>query len=154
MYKTGAIIGRFQVPSLHEGHKYLLSKAAAKCHKLIVLVGVGIKDKSNPLTFQMRKDMILSSYEGIIEEVYPLHDIPGEDERWSVQIDIILNYFEDVMLFGSRDCFIYHYLGKHPFTEITEIPKVSGTKIRANIGEINSHDFRAGVIYGNKIFTS
>lgn len=155
MRKTvGVIVGRFQVPALHDGHQYLLNHVLAKADMLVVLLGVSPVDgytAENPLTFAQR-EMILRSYVHPVT-VFPLPD-RRTNEEWSQHINTLLgttfpsiNY--DVTLYGGRDSFIDSYSG--PFhVERVVIPAhitASGTDARAAIKEENSPEFFAGQIY-------
>jgi len=52
---TGVIVGRFQVPELHKGHRDLIDAALSTCSKVIVFVGRHrnplILTQNNPLDY-------------------------------------------------------------------------------------------------------
>lgn len=146
------VIGRFQVPELHEGHKYLIEKARLSSSKLLILVGVncGWTSKSNPMDFETRGAMLRSQYP--TATVLALKD-RSSDEAWSQDIDgIVEKNFPGykTTLFGSRDSFLPHYLGRHSKNYVC--PKSgtkSGTELRLQVSGavLDSIDFRTGVIY-------
>lgn len=146
----GVIVARFQVPFLHEGHRYIIDYVLERHETVLVVLGVSyaMTDR-NPLSFEMRKGMLESCYPGKLT-IVPSDSLPSSYEERSRKIDeIIKGTFPDcnAVVYGSRDSFIHTYKG---FFEKREVPTVfsgSATEIRQNIGIINSSDFRSGVIY-------
>ncbi len=153
METVGVVIGRFQVPVLHEGHRYLIDEASdVGKREIVVFIGVHPIPNSleHPLDFRMRADMILSKYPKAI--VLPLFDSPSDD-KWSEQIDQTLRQvlpYRKFMLYGGRDSFIPHYKGVYPTVELEKFQGDSGTEIRNSITTVNSEDFRKGLIYAAK----
>ena len=148
----GVVIGRFQVPFLHEGHRNLLEIVDHNSKNMIVLIGVSPckSTERNPLNFECRRDMIQNCFPKAI--ISPINDVPT-DEEWSENLDRKITEIVgdgSVILYGSRDSFIPYYYGKFPTCEIETIYDISGTEIRESCRKImiNSYDFRAGVIYG------
>ena len=154
---VGVIIGRFQVPSLHKGHKALIRKVRAENNICIVLLGATPSLPSTtrqPLSFEVRKKMF--DKEGLF--VYKIMDNPT-DEGWSEQVDRTLecyfpntDYVEgarsyDFTLYGSRDSFISHYKGKHRVVEVAPVKSKSGTELRSAVAIEDSTAFRKGIIY-------
>ena len=134
---VGVIIGRFQVPELHEGHRDILDYVCERHDKVILFLGltdVGMSTTENPLDFQARRQMIRAEYPEI--EILYIKDM-WSDELWSRKLDgqikDLITPAQTVMLYGSRDSFISHYHGKHPATELEAEHKVSGKEIRAEI---------------------
>lgn len=149
--KTGVIVARMQSPYLTDGHRSLISFVASKCDAIVIVLGVSqaqFTDR-NPLTFQMRRAMILNSYPYMqIEKIY---DHPS-DEQWSKNLDDLIAKYESPTLFGSRDSFLSSYTGVFPIHRFEPIYDVSSSKIRKGIKEIFAIDFnkqmRIGLIYG------
>lgn len=152
--KVGVVVGRFQVPSLHEGHRYLIDHVNRISDKLLVIIGVSDSFSSghNPLDYNSRLKMIQGSYpDAVVEKVSD----QKSDEYWSLKLDsTIEQYFPEceVTLYGSRDSFISYYSGKFPCVEID--PKASapsGTFIRKTVlAEVpDSEEFRRGMIYSS-----
>ena len=56
----GVIVGRFQVPNIHDGHKALFDEVAARHERLIIFVGVHPfpATKSCPLDYATRAFML------------------------------------------------------------------------------------------------
>ncbi len=149
---VGVVIGRFQVPELHEGHRYIIDTANNNNQKLLILVGVtgGWTSSADPLDFETRKTMIAALYPDAL--ILPIHDC-SSNETWSENLDaIIKKHFSRYIatLYGSRDSFLPYYFGKNKkkFVE----PKgaaLSGTEIRARVVSTipDNKDFRTGAIY-------
>lgn len=134
---VGVIIGRFQVPELHDGHCDILDYVCERHDKVILFLGltdVGMSTTENPLDFQARRQMIRAEYPEI--EILYIKDM-WSDELWSRKLDgqikDLITPNQTVMLYGSRDSFIEHYQGTHPTTELEAEHKVSGKEIRAEI---------------------
>jgi hypothetical protein len=75
--ETGIIIARFQVPELHVAHRYLIDKVMiAHGNNVAIFLGVSAYafSKKDPLTFEMRRDMVLEHYPYAI--VKPIADKP------------------------------------------------------------------------------
>jgi bifunctional NMN adenylyltransferase/nudix hydrolase len=150
----GAIVGRYQTPYLHEGHKSIINKIVEKHENLIVFLGVfdGQPNDDNPMDFATRRVMILESYPEAI--VLPLPD-KKSDEVWSSLLDEKIKEVigrNSCILYGGRDSFIPYYTTKTYEVNELESPNVliSATTIREEVirKARNSVDFRTGVIYG------
>lgn len=151
--KTGVIVGRFQVPYLHDGHRHLIDHVWKECDKLVFILGTSTSiDERNPLDFHIRADM-LKEYMNYQDEVY-IYDLQDResDKEWSDYLDRLLDSLEGgIFLYGSRDCFKDHYHGKYEVIDVPELEGHSGTKMRDEISyysSTSSEDFRAGIIYG------
>lgn len=149
---VAVIVGRFQTPVLHEGHKDLISRVKAAHKQVVIFVGVSQNKRSrrNPLDFEARRLMILQEFAGI--HVQPLSDTK-DDNTWSNQLDAKIRElfpFASVRLYGGRDSFLAHYRGSLPATEIESTIYTSATRLRDEAGHSlkGSPDWRAGVIYG------
>jgi bifunctional NMN adenylyltransferase/nudix hydrolase len=155
----GVIIGRFQVPYLHAGHKHLLSYVMSRNSHVLLLIGDSpVRDIRNPLDFETRVKMF-SRYQRNPTQTFRidrLEDRPGNDVRWSNEVDFIINVNKlygirilDVTIYGSRDSFIPHYKGHFKVEEVpADSTAPSGTELRAAC-HLPSHtsEFRRGVIY-------
>jgi len=135
MIKTGIIIGRFQVPYLHKGHKYLINTALKECEKVVFLLGVNKEDGKNlekyPYKIGERLANIRKEYDFSPKiDYFPLYDY-NNDLLWSKQVDSICSRFTNPILYHSRDSFKKSYITrKYPLREVLEIKGYSGTKIR------------------------
>lgn len=149
---VGVLIGRFQVPELHAGHRELIDSVCAKHKKVLILVcsTPDVKlSRRNPLDYYTRMLMIREEYPSVA--ILPLYDHPS-DEEWSKTVDRRINEtFGHVTaaLYGSRDAFIPYYSGKHPTVELAASVQLTGTQIRKEVSEEirQHHEFRRGVIY-------
>lgn len=152
-YDVGVLVGRFQVPELHEGHTELLDHVCANHGKVIVVLGVTPLHNTlqNPLDVGARKQMLLTAFPNI--DVLYITDRP-DDGDWSRALDKLVGEnvtpAQSVVLYGSRDSFMPHYVGKLPVIEMEASRFLSGTAIRKQIAASatrNSPDFRAGVVW-------
>lgn len=148
----GVIIGRFQTPFPHLGHKYILNAVAERHEQVLVLIGVhqSQPSKRNPLNYAVREAMLLGYNPNLI--TLPINDV-GSNEVWSQRVDQIIAGlgYDSAVLYGSRDAgFVGAYSGRFA-VEILPSPSdnVSATALREAYGQkvIDSQDFRAGMIY-------
>lgn len=150
---VAAIVGRWQVDDLHEGHKTLINEVRSQHRKVLIFVGVPdiLGCVENPLDYPTRAAMILQHYPDVV--VLPLRD-QHSDEDWSRLLDSLIRTaapIGEVTLYGGRDSFIRHYTGKFKTIELDALRHPNGTEIREEVGrEVRaSSDFRAGVIYAS-----
>jgi len=148
----GVIVGRFQVPTLHDGHIELIDFVKSRHDKVLILMGSTpgiLVTRHDPLDYHTRMLMIKEAYPDI--NVLPLHDMPS-DKDWSRVVDTKINETFSIgtpLLYGSRDGFIPHYKGKHQTVELSNKIRISGTKVRKECSnDVRlSEEFRRGVIY-------
>ncbi len=151
---VGVVIGRFQVANLHAGHLDLINQAIKANDKVLVFLGVPARiSQRNPMDFETRERMVRSSFPDDTLVILPLADQPT-DAVWSKALDAAIKmvhpYDPNVTLYGGRDSFLSHYLGKHDMHHIDQVElNVSGTAEREAIGRkvLQSPNFRAGVVY-------
>ena len=155
---VGVIIGRFQVEALHGGHRELFDHVLEQNHNLnVVILGktpLGVPTKRNPLDVDARMRMIHETYSGKFVIAW-IEDTPGDDREWSEKLDKIVGDLangRDVMLYGSRDSFVAHYLGKHPTSVYNQKVYCSATDVRKACGKNvhGSEEWRAGVIWATQ----
>ena len=152
--EIGVVIGRFQVPELHDAHKELLQKVLSIHKRVILFLGLAPDSckcsYNNPLDYATRKAMIEKVFPQI--EVLYIKDI-GNNELWSKELDRQISLHVgpglNVVLYGSRDSFITHYRGKYATEELIPTRYVSGKEIRKNVGVKSkaTQEFREGVIW-------
>lgn len=145
--EVGVVIGRFQTPWLHDGHRYLIDAALERHEQVLVLIGTrdGQPTKNDPLDYDTRRRMIEREYPGV--HINRISDAPGDDDKWSTDVDRIIGC--DAIIYGSRDSFIPSYTGRNECVEIPCRVEMSATALRAHITNENAHTvpFREGVIY-------
>lgn len=151
---VGVVVGRFQVPELHEGHLELFREVSFRHQRVIVFVGLSSNKnptRKHPLDFETRRLMLQASFPSFT--VLPLED-KRTDSEWSQELDRSIRAVTDwgeVILYGSRKSFIPHYKGAFPVQELTLANRgvANGTVIRAALTNTikQSFDFRAGIIY-------
>lgn len=147
----GVIVGRFQVPELHNGHLDLINGVMAQHKRVVILLGVSaaLVTRNNPLDFVTRKEMLLHHFPNI--SVLSIPDM-SSDKNWSAELDRRVREacpIGSVLLYGSRDSFIPSYSGHFSVKEIGPSMSISGTELRREVSrEIKaSADFRSGVIF-------
>lgn len=131
--RDGVVIGRFQVPFLHEGHKHLIDSAIRECGVVLIIIGVAKTiDENNPLNYGTRYEIIRDEYPDVFISAITDRE---SDEEWSIEVDKIAKRFQldNPHLYGSRKSFIDNYKGILPYVAVPEIPGVSGTKIREEL---------------------
>lgn len=153
-YSIGVIVARFQIHELHEGHHYVIKQVTQNHKKTIIFLGVPrfIGTKNNPLDFDTRKKMVQTHYPDSV--ILAIQD-QSENFRWANELDKRIREVYphgEVLMYGSRDSFIPHYLnggGKFQTKELEPLGTFAGTDVRKMISEEvkNSLDFRSGVIY-------
>ena len=149
---VGVIVGRFQVPELHDAHKDLIQTVVDNHPRVIIFLGLSpLKaTANNPLDFKMRKQMIQKEFPDV--DILFIKDVKGDD-YWSKsldgQINDIIGPMQSVTLYGSRDSFIKYYSGVYQTQELESDRIISGTEIRRQVSRAHqdSKDFRAGVIW-------
>lgn len=159
--RTIAIIGRFQIDSLHEGYKeFISSYYNPRTDHLLFLVGIGearLTDR-NPLPFELVASMLYQEYPDAF--VKKLKDNPS-DKIWSQGVDDVLDEFENPILLASRDSFVDHYYGEYPVMIVEAKGDYNSSARRAEIGSILSEyteskvsagtpAFRQGVIFASQ----
>ncbi len=133
---TGVIIGRFQVPRLHLGHIHLITTALQECDHVMILLGYQPQiDARNPFSLEDRRKVIQKIFPQV--EVRAVKDHPGDDIRWSSEVDETCQLLHNPILYHSRDSFKGHYVGKVPTKEVPEVPGYSGTQVRAERDAMN-----------------
>ncbi len=149
---VGVIVGRFQTPRLHRGHRYLLSHVGSLHQDTLVVLGFcsSLPTARNPLSFRLRQQMINGSFPNFL--IRPLRDHP-DDSSWCQQLDeLIEREFpgRQAILYGSRDSFLSVYRGKYQTCELPPIAADSATTKRTEAVNAlrNTADYRAGVIHG------
>ncbi len=150
--EVGVIVARLQVPELHKGHRFIFDYVLRLHRNVLVILGSSpIMTERNPLSFEMRRDMLEKTYPGKLT-IFASDASPASYEERSRQVDeIIREAFpkREAVIYGSRDSFIYTYSGGYLTQEVPTVFSGSATEVREGIGIIDSVDFRAGVIYAN-----
>ena len=148
---VGVIVGRFQVPKLHEAHIELIDRVVANHPKVIIFLGLAPLKGTlrNPLDFECRKMMIQEKYPDVI--ILYIKDV-RDDRVWDRTLDrqiadLVNN--QSVTLYGGRKGFISRYKGKYKTVELEAKSFVSGSEIRRQISKTvkNSELFRMGIIW-------
>lgn len=156
MPSLGVIVGRFQVPELHEAHLALIKYAVANFDDVLILIGKApTPSKSNPLPSNYVKNMILNSIGECGATIGTVEDRPTNEE-WSIALDErIMDLFpnHDPTLLGGRDSFIPRYTGINKTRQLGPewfgvAGASSGTEVRKRI---NSRDYESKAFYAGYI---
>lgn len=154
----GVVVGRFQIPELHDGHLHLLDTVAKKHRQMLILIGCSNNavDLKDPYSFEIRMLMLRRLYP--LAHILALYDstetaLEDSNREWSQRLDQAVKVVagrHDAVLYGSRDSFIPKYRGTYRCEEVLEIPNVSATKVRQLLSDepIDSFDYRVGVLHG------
>lgn len=149
---VGVVVGRFQVPELHEAHKQIINIAKLSHKNYIVFIAcTSVKGSDrDPLDFDTRAAMVRYQFPDAI--IKPIHDNPC-DKAWSKNLD-----GEIVSLFGKTPVTLYsgdkgfadNYHGRYKVKQFKEINFYRGTELREIQGKIvpTTKEGRCGVIYG------
>jgi bifunctional NMN adenylyltransferase/nudix hydrolase len=149
---VGVIVGRFQVPDLHEGHMDLINSVLERHDDIIIVLGLSaIKaTKNNPLDYNSRRKMILNEFPDA--NIIYIKDTRNDND-WSRKLDEIIKDNigpgSKVVAYGGRDSFIKHYNGFMETVEFQQQSIKSGTKTRkALVNKTgNTEEFRHGAIW-------
>lgn len=151
---VGVIVGRFQVPNLHESHILLIEKIRELHKKVIIFLGISpVCDQRNPMDVFTRQKMIAAMFPDVLVAYIQDHRY---DTEWSKELDHQIKGLagtSSVTLYGGRDSFLPRYSGiffKKSIEEIVpNLPPVSGSELRSIVAKesLGTEDFRKGVIY-------
>lgn len=134
MKKVGVIVGRFQVPELHAGHRYLTDTVIGLRDDVLIVIGLAETiSEHDPFSKEVRAKLFQKNYPKL--HIAEIADHPS-DEAWSKMLDqIIIDRFPDtdVTLYGSRDSFLSVYTGQFKTVYIPPILAPSGTNIRKKL---------------------
>jgi hypothetical protein len=161
MKRLAIIVGRFQTYSIEEHLGYndiLIKNSLELASSILFIIGSSqLIDIRNPLNFKTRKHMIEgyfidSDRIGNLSGVINIDDV-GNDENWSSILDsIIINHcdrfginLQDVILVGSRDSFLYSYMGAIDYHLIESSINFSSSNMRYDlVANFNNNDFYNG----------
>lgn len=149
---VGVIVARFQVPELHAGHRYLVGYVCERHQDVLIILGVAksYPTNRNPLSFEIREQMIRETFSGRDFTILPSLSSPASYDVRSIHIDsLIKENFPDrqAVIYGSRESFIHTYTGVFPVVEAPTVFPGSATEIRDSIAMRHTPDFRAGIIW-------
>jgi bifunctional NMN adenylyltransferase/nudix hydrolase len=152
-YDVGVIVGRFQVPDLHDAHKAIIQTVCDKHDKVIIFLGLSpIFNFNDPLDFEARKFMVQEAFPDVLI-AYIQNQM--EDEVWSAKLDEQINTLtgpnQSVVLYGGRDSFLDAYKGRYDSLELVQDHWVSGSELRSMVKNKvkQCQPFRHGVIWGS-----
>jgi bifunctional NMN adenylyltransferase/nudix hydrolase len=156
---VGIIVGRFQVPYLHEAHVDLIQTVSRKHKRVAIFLGIAPRaSRINPLPFEARAQMIREKFPDVI--LLPIADV-REDDYWVEDLEHQIGLLfptNTAVLYGSRESFtsVYknyyqfrHREQKYPVVDLKTEVNISGTKLRAEAANsvLANEAFRTGVIF-------
>lgn len=157
-HDVGVIVGRFQVEELHAGHVELLSWVRDNHAKVIIALGVPAVHgrRNNPLDYQTRA-MMLQAFDPKFV-IVPLED-SKYDAVWAARLDTLVHALllpcQTACLYGARDSFLSHYVGRYATQELVGDKALAGwsgsdqrEKLRLPVRACA--DWRAGVIWASQ----
>lgn len=151
---VGVVVGRFQVPQLHAGHRYLLNHVCGQHRDVLVVLGWGPArlTRRNPLDVAARRAMIQTLYPSVC--IVELAD-HRSDTEWSAALDAVIAYEfprRSAVLYGSRQSFCASYSGRHTCIQIPTHIQQSATSLRNSVQQpLASSAFRKGMIYASHL---
>ncbi len=154
---VGVVGGRFQEPDPreHPGHIATIEHALSRHKDVLILLGVyeeSPADDRNPLSYRSRRWAIKSAFPQRSLRFSPLPSHRKPYTYRSTQVDaIIKREFPgyDAVIYGSRDGIYGTYEGEFRKEFVPQVFDGSATQIRESIEEIDSVDFRKGVVWAN-----
>lgn len=155
--RIGVIVARFQIDDLHIGHTALIEHARVNNDIVIIVLGCSevYYNTKNPLTFEIRRDMVWMFSTVDKKNIVPLFD-HIDNNVWVSNLDSLIqskiSADDTVTLYGSRDSFISvykKYHGKFYTEHFEELKDISATSRRASIKNtvLNNSSFRTGIIH-------
>lgn len=147
---VGVAVMRVQVPALHEGHRQLIDHIRKYHEDVLIVLGSprGFPTHINPLSYEIRKAMVLAAYPDVsIDEI---KDHPISPTYWSQELDaLIASRFPQhtPVLYGSRNSFLERYHGIHQVRYVPPQSNISGTELRNTLKIPESEDARTALIY-------
>jgi cytidyltransferase-like protein len=144
-YKTGLIVGRFQV--FHLGHEQMIRKSIETCDKTLVFIGSSQESltQKNPFSYDFRKEIISEIFSDEITsgimKICPLQDIGvGNNGSWGNYVFSSakkeLGYYPDLLVSGKENRRVNWFEDEDIKISELYIPKsvdISATKIRESI---------------------
>jgi len=160
MKTLGVLIGRFQVPEMHEGHRYIIHRMLEQCDEVLVLFGSANRARSvkNPYTYQERKKSAMQYFPEI--HTAPLNDYLYNDSQWMADVAATIEAvrsqisydFEDsvkVLLYGHhKDGNDYlNWFPQYEYVNINSDIDISGTEVRNSIMHMLPETVQADMQY-------
>lgn len=141
--KLGVLIGRFQVPEMHEGHRFLVREMLEQCDEVLVLFGSANRAKSvkNPFSYPERAQAAKKLFPKIW--VAPLNDYLYNDSQWMADVAATIEALKvlvqqkhntkvEVVLYGhQKDGNDYlNWFPQFEYVNVNSEILISGTQIR------------------------
>ena len=160
MKKLGVLIGRFQVPQMHEGHRFIVRQMMEQCDQVLVLFGSANRTRSvkNPFTYRERREEALKLFPNIWTA--PLNDYLYNDSQWMADVAATIedarveacDQFEtavEVVLYGHhKDGNDYlKWFPQFEYVNINSDIDISGTEVRNSYAHLLPENVQADMKY-------
>lgn len=161
MKKLGVLIGRFQVPEMHEGHRFIVRQMLEQCDQVLVLFGSANRTRSvkNPFTYRERQQATLKLFPGILTA--PLNDYLYNDSQWMADVaatiedcrEGLCHEYEtgnvEVVLYGHhKDGNDYlKWFPQYQYVNINSDIDISGTEVRNSVMHMLPESVQADAQY-------
>ena len=158
--KLGVLIGRFQVPEMHEGHRFIVRQMLEQCDQVLILFGSANRTRSvkNPFTYGERRISARKLFPTILTA--PLNDYLYNDSQWMADVAATIETargqvsydFEkhvEVVLYGHhKDGNDYlKWFPQYEYVNINSDIDISGTEVRNSFMHLLPDNVQADARY-------
>lgn len=160
--KLGVLIGRFQVPEMHEGHRFIVKRMQEQCDEVLILFGSANRARSvkNPFTYKERTTAAHNLFPGVWTA--PLNDYLYNDSQWmadvaatialmQAEIKHVCRYDQElkIVLYGHhKDGNDYlKWFPQYEYVNINSDIDVSGTEVRNSFMHMLPENVQADAAY-------
>jgi len=158
--KLGVLIGRFQVPEMHEGHRYIVKRMQEQCDQVLVLFGSANRTRSvkNPFTYRERVTAGKNLFPNVI--MAPLNDYLYNDSQWMADVAATIEIIRtkvsynfqkpvEVVLYGHhKDGNDYlNWFPQYEYVNINSDIDISGTEVRNSFAHLLPDNVQADMRY-------
>lgn len=160
MKKLGVLIGRFQVPQMHEGHRFIIHRMLEQCDEVLILFGSANRTRSvkNPFTYRERQQATLQLFPTVLTA--PLNDYMYNDSQWMADVAATINQVVEnvcvdhqenfeVLLYGHhKDGNDYlNWFPQYEYVNINSDIDISGTEVRNSFMHLLPDNVQADAAY-------
>lgn len=160
MKKLGVLIGRFQVPQMHEGHRFIVRRMLEQCDEVLILFGSANRTRSvkNPFTYRERREATHRLFPSVITA--PLNDYLYNDSQWMADVAATIQgvlesvtsdhqeNFEVVLYGHHKDGNDYlKWFPQYDYVNINSDIDISGTEVRNSFMHLLPENVQADAAY-------
>jgi bifunctional NMN adenylyltransferase/nudix hydrolase len=142
---TAVVVGRFQTPKLHAGHKAVLNAACEHDAVLVLLAVAPVRDGRNPLDTDAREVMIEKHFRQRTYTNYNIRTISDceDNDLWYDRLEQMCKDYDSPVLIGGRDSFLDGYTGALTTRWIIAHCPASATDLRKQVASGSAKYFKA-----------